>query len=176
MQFLRDMDANPFLLTGLIAGLLASVACGCIGPYVITRRIVFLSGAIAHIVVGGVGAVIFLRHQFGLEWLEPLHGAVVAALLAAFVVGLVQHYAKEQLDTLMQDKTTIMISHRFSSMATMDRIVVLDQGQILTVGTVDEVKSSDNQRVQNLLNRILEPGELDPEAYLRRLTGEDLAV
>ena len=54
--FFRDMGVNPFLLTGLLAGLLASVPCGIVGPYVITRRLVFLSGAVAHIAVGGIGA------------------------------------------------------------------------------------------------------------------------
>ncbi len=87
--FMRDTATNPFLLTGLWAGLLASLACGIIGPYVVTRRIVFLSGAIAHIAVGGLGATIFLRHaapgSFG--WLEPLHGAAAAAVLAALLLA-----------------------------------------------------------------------------------------
>ena len=48
IRFFQDMPANPFLITGLIAGVLAGLACGVIGPYVITRRMVFLAGAIAH--------------------------------------------------------------------------------------------------------------------------------
>jgi zinc transport system permease protein len=97
------MSVNPLLLSGLVGGVLAGISCGLIGPYVITRRIVFLAGAIAHIVVGGVGAVLWLRFQFApsLDWLEPLHGALVAALLAAFLIGLVQHYSRERLDTLI---------------------------------------------------------------------------
>ena len=67
IRFFSDMAVNPLLLSGILAGLLAAVACGLIGPYVITRRIVFLSGAIAHIVVGGLGAVIFLRFRFEAE-------------------------------------------------------------------------------------------------------------
>ena len=51
---------QPVPGTGLVAGLLASLACGVIGPYVVTRRIVFLSGAIAHMAVGGIGAALFL--------------------------------------------------------------------------------------------------------------------
>ncbi len=103
IRFFSDMAINPLLLTGVIGGLLSGVACGVIGPYVITRRIVFLTGAIAHIVVGGVGAVLFLRYQFApaLDWLEPLHGALIAAILAAVLVGLVQYHVKERLDTLI---------------------------------------------------------------------------
>ncbi len=103
IEFWQDIAVNPLLLTGVLGGLLAGIACGVMGPYVITRRIVFLTGAIAHIVVGGVGAVLYLRYAFApsLDWLSPLHGAVVAALLAAVLVGLVQHFVRESLDTLI---------------------------------------------------------------------------
>lgn len=101
IRFFEDMAVNPLLLTGLLGGILAGLACGLIGPYVITRRIVFLVGAIAHIIVGGVGAVIFTKHRLDLDWLSPLHGAVVAALGAAVLVGLVRHYARERVDTLI---------------------------------------------------------------------------
>lgn len=103
MQFFEDMAHNPFLVTGLLAGLLASVACGTIGPFVIARRIVFLSGAIAHMAVGGIGAAIFLsaRYPQTLAWLDPLHGAVAAAVLAALMIGLVHERVAERMDTLI---------------------------------------------------------------------------
>ncbi len=103
IQFFRDMAENPFLVTGLIAGLLASLACGVIGPYVITRRIVFLSGAIAHMAVGGIGAAIFLNDRWpeAFGWLRPIHGAVAAAVLAAVLIGLVLERIGERLDTLI---------------------------------------------------------------------------
>ena len=53
-----------------------------------------------------------------------------------------------------------------------DRITVLDGGEILTVGSVDEVRESPNARVQDLLQRRLGEAPIDPEAYLARLTGE----
>jgi zinc transport system permease protein len=104
MQFFYDMiHVNPFLGTGLLAGLLASLACGVIGPYVITRRIVFLSGAIAHVAVGGIGTAIFLAHAlpgtFG--WLRPLHGATISALTAAVLIGLIHERVAERMDTLI---------------------------------------------------------------------------
>jgi len=103
MQFFNDMSVNPFLLTGLCAGLLASVSCGVMGPYVISRRIVFLSGAIAHMAVGGIGAAIFLASVYpeSWGWLHPLHGAVVSALLAAVIIGLLHERVAERLDTLI---------------------------------------------------------------------------
>lgn len=55
-EFFRAVAEYPFLRHALAAGLLASVACGIIGTYVVTKRIVFLSGGIAHCVLGGMGA------------------------------------------------------------------------------------------------------------------------
>lgn len=103
MDFFHDMAINPLLLTGLLAGLLASVACGVIGPYVVTKRIVFLTGAIAHMAVGGIGAAIFLRSHFpsALGWFEPFHGAVIAAMLGAVLIGIVHDCARERMDTLI---------------------------------------------------------------------------
>lgn len=97
------MGVNPFLKTGLLAGVLASIACGVIGPYVITRRIVFLSGAVAHFAIGGIGAAIFLStiYPSTFAWVEPLHGAAFAALLGAVILGIVHEKAHERMDTLI---------------------------------------------------------------------------
>ena len=68
--------------------------------------------------------------------------------------------------------TIIVVTHELeSAFKIADRIAVLDHGEILIVGTVDEVRACGDSRVQNLLNRRVEEEELDPEAYLRRLTG-----
>jgi len=103
MQFFRDMAHNPCLLTGLCAALLASLACGTIGPYVIARRIVFLSGAIAHTAVAGIGAVVWLTPYLPVElaWIQPLHGALLAAVLGAVLIGLVHGRVDEPMDTLI---------------------------------------------------------------------------
>lgn len=52
---------------------------------------------------------------------------------------------------------------------------MLDHGDILMVGTVDEVRQSDNMRIQNILNRRTEEEIVDPDEYLRRLTGGEFA-
>ena len=101
--FFRDMAVNPLLLTGLLAGLLSGVACGVMGPLVVTRRIVFLAGAIAHMAVGGIGAAIFLRWHLPdlARGLDPFHGAVVAAIAGAVLIGIVHDRAQERIDTLI---------------------------------------------------------------------------
>ena len=42
----------------------------------------------------------------------------------------------------MQDKTTIVIAHRLSTLLHMDRIMVFDQGVIVEDGTHDELLAS----------------------------------
>ncbi len=66
----------------------------------------------------------------------------------------------------------VVVTHELdSAFRIADRITMLDKGHILSIGTVDELRNSDNERVQRLLNRCFEEEELDPEAYLERLTG-----
>ncbi len=66
----------------------------------------------------------------------------------------------------------VVVTHELeSAFAIADRMTVLDQGKILFVGTPDELRSSENARIQNLLNRRAEEELLDPDEYLRRLTG-----
>jgi phospholipid/cholesterol/gamma-HCH transport system ATP-binding protein len=69
--------------------------------------------------------------------------------------------------------TIVVVTHELSSAFSIaDRIAVLDRGEIVLVGTVDEVRRSPNRRIQHLLNRRFEDEPVDPDEYLRRLTGE----
>lgn len=89
----------PFLRYALIAGLLAGVSFGVVGTYVVTRRISYLAGAIAHSVLGGIGVAVYARQVLGFQWCHPMLGALVAALVAAVLLGLISLYAKEREDT-----------------------------------------------------------------------------
>ncbi|MBI4183440.1 MAG: ABC transporter ATP-binding protein [Proteobacteria bacterium] len=69
--------------------------------------------------------------------------------------------------------TIVVVTHELeSALKIADRLIVLDRGEILMVGSVEEVRASPNPRIQNLLNRRSEEATLDADAYLRRLTGE----
>ncbi len=69
----------------------------------------------------------------------------------------------------------VVVTHELdSAFKIADRITILDRGHILMIGTVDEVRSSSNERIYNLLNRVPESDTLDPDEYLARLTGEQI--
>jgi phospholipid/cholesterol/gamma-HCH transport system ATP-binding protein len=68
--------------------------------------------------------------------------------------------------------TIVVVTHELdSAFKIADRITVLDQGKILMTGTVEEVRQSDNARIQSLLNRMPRDDAVDADDYLRRLTG-----
>jgi phospholipid/cholesterol/gamma-HCH transport system ATP-binding protein len=69
--------------------------------------------------------------------------------------------------------TIVVVTHDLdSTFRIADRITVLDRGNILMVGTVDEVRNSDNERIQSLLNREARHVEINADEYLRELTGQ----
>ncbi|HKK90084.1 MAG TPA: metal ABC transporter permease [Desulfobacteraceae bacterium] len=90
-----------FLRNALAVSLLASFSFGIIGTYVVTRRISYLAGAISHSAFGGIGAALYLNRVYHLSWLDPIHGAVVFALGAAVITGLVSIHAQEREDTVI---------------------------------------------------------------------------
>ena len=70
--------------------------------------------------------------------------------------------------------TIVVVTHELeSAFKIADRITVLDRGRILLVGSPDEIRASDNERIQNLLARRAEDDVTDPDEYMRRLMGED---
>ena len=98
-EFFSAVARYDFLQYAVITGLLASVACGVVGSYVVTRRISYVAGAISHFVLGGMGAARYLNVVHGWSFLQPLHGAMISALMAAVIIGLVSLKAREREDT-----------------------------------------------------------------------------
>ena len=100
-EFMVDLGRFPFLRHALLAGILASIACGIMGSYVVTRRISYIAGSISHSTLGGIGAALFLRKTHHIEWLHPIYGAAISAIAAAVIIGLVSMRAKEREDTVI---------------------------------------------------------------------------
>lgn len=87
MSFLHSLLSFPFLQHALLAGILASVGAGVVGSLVVVRRTASVAGAIAHCVLGGLGAARYLQVVHHVSWADPMGGAVIAALLAAVIIS-----------------------------------------------------------------------------------------
>lgn len=101
MEFFEAVIKHGFLLNAVLVGILASIACGVVGTYVVSRRITYIAGSIAHCVLGGMGLARYLAVVEGWDAIQPLHGAIFAALLAAVVIGWVSLRAREREDTVI---------------------------------------------------------------------------
>lgn len=101
MNFLQAFLANPLLQMAVLAAIGTSIAGGIVGSYVVIKRIVSISGSIAHSVLGGLGAAYWLQRVHGQTWLSPIYGALVAALLSAFIIGWVHLRYKEREDAII---------------------------------------------------------------------------
>lgn len=66
-----------FFRNALLGSFFASIATGIIGTYIVTRRLVFISGGITHTSLGGLG----IGFYFG--W-NPILSAIVFSILSAF--------------------------------------------------------------------------------------------
>jgi zinc transport system permease protein len=93
-DLIQAFIAFDFLRYAFFAGVLASIACGLIGPYVVVKRISFISGGIAHSVMGGVGLAFYIG-------VDPLWGSIVFALISAAILAWVKLFYKQNEDTVV---------------------------------------------------------------------------
>jgi len=68
-----------FVIKGLLGALFASITAGLAGTYIVSRRLVFLSGGITHASFGGIGIGYFAG-------INPVIGAAVFGILSALGV------------------------------------------------------------------------------------------
>lgn len=80
ISFFDALAEQTFLQQALIAGVLASIGCGLVGPYVVVKRIGYLAGGIAHAVLAPVGLAFYVGF-------DPLLGALLGAVVMALIVG-----------------------------------------------------------------------------------------
>jgi zinc transport system permease protein len=91
---MMDILAMEFMRNALLAGLLASVACGVIGTLVVVNRQVFMAGGVAHTAYGGVGLAFYLG-------LPVLPCAVAFTVLAALIMAALSFGRVERTDSIV---------------------------------------------------------------------------
>ncbi|MBN1971693.1 MAG: metal ABC transporter permease [Candidatus Delongbacteria bacterium] len=94
MEFIQTVLDYQFLQFAILAGTLASLACGITGTFVVKKKITFVSGGIAHGVLGGVGLFYFLG-------LNTSVGALVASLFFSILLTFSKFKFKGNEDTLV---------------------------------------------------------------------------
>jgi len=100
-EFFDAVQNIPLIRYALLAGIVSSLTFGVVGSFVVTRRIGYIAAAIAHSILGGIGAAIYFSRVYDIPWLTPMIGAVIAALLSALVIGWVSLRAGEREDTII---------------------------------------------------------------------------
>ncbi|MCI1965437.1 MAG: metal ABC transporter permease [Oscillospiraceae bacterium] len=83
-----------FLQNAMLAGLLSSIVCGIIGVIIIEKKLVMLSGGIAHTSYGGVG----LGYLLGFE---PILGAFLFAVGGALAIGRISRRKSTNSDVVI---------------------------------------------------------------------------
>ena len=83
-----------FMQNALMASILASIVCGVIGVIVIEKKMIMMSGGIAHTAYGGVG----LGYLLGFE---PIIGAFVFSISAALGIGAIKRRGGVQSDVII---------------------------------------------------------------------------
>ena len=79
MNNLIELLQYTFFQHALLGSLFASIACGIIGTYIVTRRLVFISGGITHASFGGIGIGLYTG-------ISPILSAALFSVLSAFGV------------------------------------------------------------------------------------------
>ncbi len=81
-----------FFQNALLGSILISLCCGILGTYIVTRRLVFISGGITHASFGGLGIGFFLG-------INPVITAIIFAVASAFGVEILSSKYKVREDS-----------------------------------------------------------------------------
>jgi zinc transport system permease protein len=91
---IKALFEYQFLQNALFAGILASIVCGIIGVIIVEKKLVMMSGGIAHTSYGGVG----LGYLLGFE---PIIGAFLFSICAALGIGYIKRKGGARSDVVI---------------------------------------------------------------------------
>lgn len=123
-----------FFQNAVLGAILVSIICGFIGTYIVTRRLVFISGGITHASFGGIGIGVFAG-------INPILSAMVFAILSAFGVQWVSQKKDIRKDSAIAMFWTLGMSVGiiccFLTPGFMPDLPSFLFGSILTIGASD---------------------------------------
>lgn len=88
---MSEVLSYGFIQHAILVGIMASVVCGVIGPFIVARRMVFISGGLSHTAFGGLGIAYWLG-------IHPLFGATAFVLAAAVLIARINEKNLNQND------------------------------------------------------------------------------
>lgn len=123
-----------FFQNALLAAFLAAISCGIIGTYIVSKRIVFISGGITHASFGGIG----MGYFFGIN---PILAAAGFAVLSALGI----EYSSRKTDIREDSAIAILwalgmaigIIFVYMTPGYAPNLMSYLFGNILTVGSTD---------------------------------------
>lgn len=131
---ISELFEYKFIVNSLLAGILASISCGIIGTYIVTRRMVFLSGGITHSSFGGIG----LGYYLGFN---PIISAAIFGVLSALGIEFVSKRTNVREDSaigiLWSFGMAVGIMFVFLTPGYAPNLMSYLFGSILTVSTLD---------------------------------------
>lgn len=129
-----DLLHYTFFQHALLGSLLASILCSFIGTYIVSRRLVFISGGITHASFGGIGLGVYLG-------LNPIFSAMAFAVGSAFGVEWMSQHGHVREDSAIAVFWTfgmsIGIICSFMSPGFMPDLPSFLFGSILTINASD---------------------------------------
>jgi zinc transport system permease protein len=91
---LFELFKYEFFVNALLMGIFISIACGVMGSLVVSNKLSFMAGSIAHSAYAGIGLGFFLKFN-------PTICAIVVSIGFAIVIGIISLKNKHRTDSII---------------------------------------------------------------------------
>lgn len=91
---MQELFQYSFIKHAVAAAILSSIVCGLIGTIIVEKRLVSMSGGIAHTAFGGIG----LGYLLGIE---PIFGGLIFSILASLGIASIKRKTNTNADALV---------------------------------------------------------------------------
>jgi hypothetical protein len=89
MDSFIELFGYSFFQNAILAAVFTSISCGIVGAYIVSKRIVFISGGITHASFGGIG----MGYFFGFN---PIIGAMIFSVMSALGIEFLSKKNRDQ--------------------------------------------------------------------------------